>query len=213
MSRTLSDILIDVNSYLDLDASLPIGDDLEVRVNYAKQAVREWADYYRWKDLSTPLTALATNTTLSLPTNFRELETQPKDANNNYYPEIPQSESVYKDSTDKYSFITGNQAQGYIATFHNLSSLATISLTYQRQPSNMATLTDVCEVPDDQYVVYKVISLVLQSRSDERFPLVEADANRRLRNMVSRNNIIAQGGISSTPKIGSALWSIGRSRG
>ena len=72
MSRTLSNILIDANSYLDLEAAEPTGDDLTVRVAYAQSAVREWADAYRWKELSTPITSVATNTTLSLPANFKE---------------------------------------------------------------------------------------------------------------------------------------------
>lgn len=209
---TLQDILINANSYLDLDASLPTGDDLTVRIDYAQQAVREWADAYRWKELSTPLTAIATNTTLSL-TNFKELEGVPRDANGNYYPEIEPSERVNMDSGDKYSYVTGNEAEGFTLTLGGIATLATLSLTYQRQPSNMATLTDVCEVPDDLFVVQKVVSLVLQSRSDERFPQVEADAQRRLVNMIGRNTIRTPGGLNTTKRVGSAAWSIGRSRG
>lgn len=210
--RTLQQILIDATAYLDLTAELPTGDDLTVRVNYSQQAVREWADSYRWKQLTTPLTAVATNTTLSL-SNFKELQAIPKDTNGNYYPEIRPEDRVYKESSDKYCYIEGNEAQGYIATFNGLASLATLSLTYQRSPSNMATLTDICEVPDDQFVVQKVISLVLQSRSDERFPNVEADAQRRLANMIGRNMVTVPGGVNTTRKTGSSAYAIGRSRG
>lgn len=213
MSRTLSNILVDSNAYLDLDASLPEGDDLTVRINYAQQAVREWADFAQWKELSTPLTLIASLSTGSLPTNFKELEGIPKDALGNYYPEIEPAQRVYKETSDKYSYIEGNEASGYTITFGNLATLATLSLTFQRSPSNMATLSDVCEVPDDQYVVTKVISLVLQSRSDERFPIVEADSQRRLKNMVGRNSKRNPGGQNSIRKIGSSAWSIGRSRG
>lgn len=211
--RTLSQILIDANSYLDLEAAEPTGDDLDVRVAYAKQAVREWADSYRWKELVTPYTAVASLGTISLPTNFKEFEAEPKDLRNNFYPEIEPSDRVYKGASDKYCYVEGNQAQGYTVTFNNLASLATLSLTYQRQPSNMATLTDVCEVPDDQFVVQKVISMVLQSRSDERFPIVEADAQRRLQNMIGRNMIRTPGGSNTTVKRGSAAWAIGKPRG
>lgn len=212
MSRTLSQILVDATAYLDLTAEVPTGDDLDARINYAQQAVREWGDAYRWKDLSTPLTAVATNTTLSLA-NFKELEGIPKDLSGNFYPEIRPADRVYKESSDKYSYIEGNESQGYIATFNGLASLATLSLTYQRHPSNMATLTDVCEVPDDMFVVQKVVSLVLQSRSDERFPNVEADAQRRLANMIGRNMVTNPGGHNTTRRNGSAAWSIGSSRG
>lgn len=213
MSRTLQQILIDANSYLDLAAEVPTGDDLSVRINYAQSAVREWADAYRWKELSTPLTSVASNTTISLPTNFKELEGKPKDTYGNYYPELSVAERVYMDSSDKFSYIKGNQNQGYILTINGMATLATLSLTYQRQPSNMATLADICEVPDDLYVVQKVNSMVLQSRSDERFPIVEADAQRRLANMIGRNMILNPGGDTQIRRKGSSAWSIGRSRG
>lgn len=212
MSRTLQQILIDANSYLDLEASLPTGDDLTVRTAYAQQAVREWGDSYRFKELSTPLTAVASNTTLSL-TNFKEFEGIPKDANRNFFPEIIPSDRTLKDVNEKYCYVEGNDNQGYVVTFNGMASLATLSLTYQRQPSNMATLTDVCEVPDDQFVVQKVISLVLQSRSDERFPQVEANSQRLLRNMIGRNMVQTPGGQNSVRRTGSNRWSIGKARG
>lgn len=207
--RTLEQILIDATAYLDLTAEVPTGDDLDVRVNYAQQAVREWADAYRWKELSTPITSVATLTTLSLPSNFKELEGIPKDMEGNFYPEIRPADRVYQGINDKYSYIEGNHSQGYIATFNGLASLATLSLTYQRQPSNMATLSNFCEVPDDLFVVQKVISLVLQSRSDERFPTVEADSQRRLTNMIGRNMVTTPGGANTTRRRGSSAYRIG----
>jgi len=211
--RTLQQILIDANSYLDLSATLPIGDDLSVRTNYAQQAVREWSDAYRWKELSKKITVFATMGTLSLPTDFKELEGIPRDLNNNYYPEVQEYASSYMNSKDKYSYVEGNQSSGYVLTFNSLASNATLSITYQRQPSNMATLTDICEVPDDQFVVNKVISKVLQSRSDERFPVVEANAQRLLRNMIGRNMIQTPGGNNAVKRGGSSAWRIGKPRG
>lgn len=211
--RTLEQILINSNSYLDLEAALPSGDDLTVRVDYAQQAVREWANAYRWKELSTPVTLVATLTTVSLPTNFKELEGKPKDVYGNFYPEINPSDRVYQSLSDRFSYVEGNQSRGYVLTINGFASLATLSITYQRQPSNMATLSDICEVPDDQFVVQKVISQVLQSRSDERFPQVEANAQRLLSNMIGRNMITAPGGENKVRRIGAAAWSIGRARG
>ncbi len=209
---TLQDILINSNSYLDLAAELPTGDDLDVRIDYAKQAVREWADAYRWKELSTPAHLYATLGTVSL-NNFKELEAVPVDYWGNEYPEIPPSARTDYDSADRYCYIEGNEAKGYIATFNAIASLATLSITYQRHPSNMATLTDICEVPDDQFVVNKVVSLVLQSRSDERFPQVEANAQRLLANMIGRNMVRKPGGYNSTRRVTTAAWAIGKSRG
>lgn len=210
--RTLSDILINSNSYLDLEAALPSGDDLAVRIDYAQQAVREWADTSRWKELSTPATVFATQGTLSLA-NFKEFEGIPVDMYGNEYPEIAPAERMKMESTDKYCFVEGNESRGYTLTVNGLSANATLSITYQRQPSNMATLTDVCEVPDDQFVVQKIISQVLQSRSDERFPQVEANAQRLLGNMMGRNMITVPGGVNKIRRIGSAAWGIGKPRG
>lgn len=39
MSKTLSEILTDVNAFVDLTAELPTGDELTTRVDYANQAV------------------------------------------------------------------------------------------------------------------------------------------------------------------------------
>ncbi len=211
--RTLRQILVNSNSYLDLSAEEPTGDDLTVRIDFAQQAVREWADAYRWKELTTPTSLFATSGTVSLPTNLKELEAIPKDLEGNEYPEIRPADRVYKETSDHYSYIVGNQSQGYILTANALAGNATLSLTYQRQPSNMATLTDVCEVPDDQFVVLKINSLVLQSRSDERFPQVEANAQRLLSNMIGRNMVTTPGGNSTIPRAGAGAYRIGRSRG
>ncbi len=211
--RTLQQILVNSNSYLDLSAEVPTGDDLLVRVDYAQQAVREWADAYQWKELSTPSTLFATAGTVSLPTNFKELESVPQDLVGNEYPEIKPAARVTKETSDHYSYIVGNEAQGYILTANALAASATLSITYQRQPSSMATLTDICEVPDDQFVVLKVNSLVLQSRSDERFPQVEANAQRLLSNMIGRNMVSNPGGYSSIPRSGASAYRIGKARG
>lgn len=213
MARTLSQILINSNSYLDLEASEPTGDDLDVRIDYAQQAVREWADSYRWKELSTPTSLFLTSATISLASNFKELEGIPTDISGEQYPQIIPGDRIFKESTDKYSFITGNQQSGFTLTVNGLSAGATLSLTYQRQPSNMATLSDICEVPDDQFVVEKIISKVLQSRSDERFPQVEANAQRLLGNMIGRTMIQTPGGVNQIRRTGSAAWAIGRARG
>lgn len=211
--RTLSQILVNANSYLDLDAALPSGDDLTVRIDYAQQAVREWADSYRWKELTKKYSLFATQGTASLPSDFKELVSIPEDINRLQYPEILPGDTIYKDITDRYCYIEGNEMSGFTMTINGLAPLATLSTTYQRQPSNMATLSDICEVPDDMFVVQKVISLVLQSRSDERFPTIEADAQRRLTNMIGRSMVQTPGGDMRIRRVGSAGWAIGRARG
>lgn len=215
---TLNQILIDTNSYLDLTASLPTGDDLTVRINYANQAIREWADAYQWRQLKTYFcpTVLTENPGITLPENFRSLLAPPHEIQGtNYieYPEIMPEERYSLDSTTKYSYILGNDAEGRVLYFNGLSSGATVSVDFQRLASTMATYTDVCEVPDSQYVKLKTISYVLQSRSDERFPIVDSEANRILANMVGREMIQRPGGYNVPRKYGSAKWKIGTSRG
>ena len=73
----------------------------------------------------------------------------------------------------------------------------------------MATLSDICEVPDTQYVVLKTISLVLQSRLDERFPTVDAQANRLLVNMISREGNVNPGGTGRIRMNKAASYRIG----
>jgi hypothetical protein len=207
--KTLSQILIDVNSYVDLTAELPTGDDLGVRVNYAQQAVEEWANSYRWRQLKETYTYFATGASLSLPSNFRELLSAPY-GDSVFYPEMQLDELGSMDSGDSYSYIRGNTAAGHTLVFNNLPAAgATISFEYQRYPSNMATLSAYCEVPDSEFVKTKVISYTLQSRLDERFPTVEAEAQRLLANMIGREQVITPGGSPSVRRFGSAAWSIG----
>lgn len=214
---TLSQILTDVNSYLDLSAELPVGDDLGVRISYAQQAVREWADSYQWPELKTQLSpTLASLASLSIP-NFKELLAPPQEflSEGNYrpYPQIRPEDRFSKSPSDYYCYILGNEAAGFSINFNNIGVGATISIPYQRHPSNMATLSDVCEVPDDQFVKTKVISYVLQSRSDERFPIVEAEAQRLLGNMIGRSQIEVPGGVPQVRRSGTATWRMGTSRG
>jgi len=204
--KTLSQILTSANAYLDLDASEPTGTELTTRTNYANQAVMEAGDIAQFPEFQKTYEVRATSATLSLPSGFREFMTAPRLLNSSMvweeYPEIRPDERYAKESTDKYCYVLGNPNEGYTAVFNNISSTATLSLTYQRYPSGFATLTDVCELSDPQYVVAKIESLVLQSRRDERFPLKDAEAERRLRNMVGRKSKPPTGGTNIIKRIG-----------
>lgn len=203
MSRTLSQILTDVNSYTDLDASVPTGDELTIRTNYANQAVLEAADTGVFSEFNVIYNVdLGSGAVATLPGNFRGLLTAPRQSVNGGfvdYPEVPPAERFSKTSTDKYCYITGNPASNYLVTFNNLTANATISLDYQRFPSGFATLTDICELPDDTYIVEKVKSYVLQARNNERFPQVEANAQLKLKNMIGRSSKTLGGGENRTP--------------
>ena len=196
---TLSAILIACNAYTDLEASLPTGTELTTRAEFAKQAVREWANAYQWPELSKRYEVLGTSATLSLPSDFAEFESAPQQNENGAwieFPEIKEKDRYGKGASDKYCILTGNKALGFTAVFNYLTTTATLSISYQAQPSLMASLSDTCVVPDSEFVKTKVISYVLQSRSDDRFPTVNAEANRLLQNMIGRTMASPKGGVN-----------------
>ena len=202
---TLQDILFSANSFLDLERALPTGTELLTRVNFADQAVKDAASLYRFKEFETihyPSTSTAAS--LSLPSNFRELSTIPVEydssGNPTTFPELRLEQVADGLDQDKdFCYLLGNSMEGHTLVFNGLTANATLSLQYQRFPSGMVTLTDICELPDPEYVKQKVISYVLQSRSDDRFPQIEADAQRRLQNMVGRQMIQPKGGVNRMP--------------
>ena len=192
MSTTLSEILIAVNSYTDLEASEPTGPELTTRVDFAKQAVREWAESSQWKELSrTYVVDPSTLASISLPTDFAEFESAPQQLDGTWieFPVIDARDQYGKGLTDKYCILYGDKASGFTAVLNYLTASATLSITYQAQPSLMATLSDTCIVPDPEFVKTKIISYVLQSRSDDRFPTVNAEASRLLQNMIGRSQV------------------------
>jgi len=200
---TLSEILVSANAYTDLEASVPTGTELTTRADFGKQAVREWASAYQWPELSKTYTVdPSTLASISLPTGFAEFEVAPQQLQGGNwieYKEIkPKDRFGYGDS-DRYCYLLGDPASGYTAVFNNLEASAALSFTYQAQPSLMATLSDTCIVPDSEFVKTKIISYVLQSRSDDRFPTVNAEAQRLLQNMIGRSQSSPKGGVNRMP--------------
>lgn len=194
---TLQEILIAANSFTDLEATLPTGTDLTTRTSYANQAVRDACSLYTFPQFSTLYTVYATGATVSMPTDFRELESFPKFQYGGVETDIPVIKAGVISDEPWYSYVLGNSALGFNLILSGISG-ATISLLYQRYPTGFSTLTSVCELPDPEYVKQKVISYVLQSRNDDRFLVIERDAQTRLANMVGRENFI-HGGTNTVP--------------
>jgi hypothetical protein len=210
---TLNDILLDSSSYLDLDAALPTGTELTTRIRFSAMAVNEWADAAKWRQLkveSTP--SLASFASIGI-SNFKRLNGPAmeylSDGIYQDYPEVTPEEKYYKAQSDKYCYITGSDGQGFSLHVNGINVNATLTIPYMRGASVMATFTDVCEVPDPLFVTNRVISYVLQARNDERFPIVVAEGNRNLKNMIIQEQIRLPGGSNSTPKKGVAAYSIG----
>jgi len=213
--RTLQSLLIDVNSFLDKDAAIPTGTDLSIRANFANQsiwdasAVAQFSEFHQIYHVDPA--ALAS---VPLPSNFKELMVGPRQLLSNGqwsepFNEIRPLERFEKSSSDRYCYILGNPAAGYTAVFNGLTANATLSFDYQRFPSGLLTLTDVCELSDPQFVVVSTESYVLESRSDDRFPIKRAESNSKLQNLIGREMKTPGGGINTTPRIGIGKYSIG----
>lgn len=201
--RTLSQILQDVNSVLDLENALPTGDELNTRANYANQAVWDASAVGQLSEFKKEyLVATSTLATIPLPTNFREFQENPRilDSSFNWqeFPLIEDEEKYEKSSGDRYCYVLGNPREGYNLVFNNIISSATLSIIYQRFPSGLATLSDICELSDPQYVARKVEAYVLYSRSDDRFQVAEQRAERQLANMLGRKMKSSSGGSRDT---------------
>jgi hypothetical protein len=208
MSLTLEQILTDANATLDLTAALPTGDELTLRRNYANQAVQDasavaqFSEFTVTQDVATPSTTTSL-TTVPLSTNqFREFEEIPtiQGEPNDQYEQIKAKKRVEKNPADRYCYVLGNPQEGYNAVFNYLTPNKTLCLTYQRYPSGMATLSQICELPDATFVTRKIEEYVLYSRGDERFPIAKAQAEKVLLNMVGRESKTPGGGTNTTQK-------------
>lgn len=188
--RTLQQILIDVNAVLDLDATMPTSTELTTRANYAHQAVLDASAKAQLSEFKREhLTSASSLATIPLPANFKELQENPRLYLSGGWEEweaIELEQKYDKSSTDRYCYVLGNPAEGYNLIFNAITPADQLSIVYQRYPSGLATLTDKCELSDPMYVVRKIESYVLYSRSDDRFPVAEQKAEQQLAGMMGR---------------------------
>lgn len=203
MAKTLSDILINANAVLDLNATSPSGTELTTRANYADQAVWDASATGQLSEFKKEfISSLSSFATVPLPADFRELMEWPRllDSTLNWqqFEPIEIEQKYEKSLSDKYCYVMGNPAEGYNLFINNIIAGATLSLIYQRFPSGLLTLTAVCELSDPQYVTRKIESYVLYSRSDDRFPTAEQRAQQTLANMMGREMKGTTGGPRKT---------------
>jgi hypothetical protein len=199
---TLEQILLDSSSVLDLSASLPTGDELTLRENYANQAVEDAAATGQLPEFKKVFETYVTTTTIPLPSDFRELHCNPQALGSSGWTEYPEIniEDQYGDDSE-WVYITGNKADGYTATFSGLETGMSLSVIYQKYPVGMLSLSAVCELSDPTYVTRKVESYVLYSRGDDRFQTAESRANNVLLNMTGRK-MKGAGGQGQNTKVG-----------
>lgn len=192
----LSDIFKSVGALTDQDASLPTGSDLTQRLQFANDALAEWADTYTWTDLRSTIyvnTTDASTTSLGLPSNFREplspLVEFNDDGTKYVYNIVPAVDRFNKDSTDKYCYINGLYPTKSLIIPNAITSGASLQIDYMSFPSSLATLTDTVPISATQYMVKKISALVLQGRGDPRFPSIQNDAQRILSNAIEEQNV------------------------
>lgn len=205
MKKTLQDILTDSSAYLDLTTTLPTGDELLVRANYADRAVRKASSVGQMKEFKQVYTVnTSTLSTIPLPTDFREFQCPPRILQSqggwsDPYVEITPEEQ-YDHDGETYCYVLGNRSTGYNAIFNNIIANATLSIVYQKYPTGLPTLSSVCELSDETYVATDIEALVLESRDDGRFPIKKAEAQQLLANMQARGSKTPGGGVNTTPR-------------
>lgn len=205
MAQTLNQILADVAAYLDKDTTLATGTELTVRVNLINQSLREWGDAYQWDSLrfTTAPSFTVSMTSVALPTNFKKLMSVPVDRallSSNDYPQINPSDRFEKLSTERYTYIMGDQSIGYSLNINPpLASGVSLVLDYQAFPSSMATLNDISVCPQPEFITKRTIALILESRADTRFPQLKADADKLLRTMIEEQDSPSGGELNKVP--------------
>lgn len=191
MAKTLEQLLEDIGAYVDQDTTLPTSTELNVRVNLIDQALSEWSDTYDWRQLRFAGTVSATlsGTSAALPSNFRKMlsplydMSQPVTKDREYV-EIDPSQQYRRQRTDKVIWTGGDSVRGhYVGLFGFVSGFSGV-FDYQALASSMATLADVCVCPNPNFITKRTIGLILEARSDSRFPQLKADADAELRKMV-----------------------------
>ena len=202
--ETLGQILQRVGSYTEQSGDVPTGTDLTLRVNYANQAMLELSSKVPFKHLketyiwNSTTSALATQT---LPTNLKSFasdiyifatdQTTPK-----RYEVIEPAQRLTKASSAEYVYWDGNFVTGkFLHINPAMASGATGSFDYYSTPSTLATVSDVPNVPDSEFLTLRITARVLESRGDSRFTEVKNDADRYLKQLVENHN--AGDGVSS----------------
>jgi hypothetical protein len=204
LMATLQSILQDSAATLDLSTSLPTGDELTLRENYANQAVEDAAATGQFPEFKKEFEFLCTTTAVPLPSGFREFHVNPQGLASGGWHEFGEirMEEKYGNSSD-YVYVTGNPQSGYVANFSANACGMSMSAIYQSYPVGMLSLSAICELSDPTYVTRKIESYVLYSRGDDRFQTAESRANNVLLNMTGRK-MKGAGGQGQTTRAGFA---------
>lgn len=192
---TLDDVLEEIKSYVDQDVTATTGIDLNVRTSYVNQAIKMWAGSYDWDELRVTYlpTFSLSGTSFALPDRFSHLYSPVIDLNGSVgdreYVELPSPKDRFTFSSDelktkKFCYVIGNA----LVVNPPLASGASLQFDFHQYPASLTTLSDELPMVDSSFVVQKCTSMVLESRSDARFPSVKEDATLSLAQMIERQD-------------------------
>jgi hypothetical protein len=173
-----------------------------LRTTFADRSIWDAAATGQFKEFKKVYETSVTRSSLasiSLPSDWREFQEAPRIKNGgawHEYEEIAPEDKYDKDDSDYYCYVLGTPEDYTLIINQPLAG--TLSAVYQRFPSGFGTLTDKCELPDPSYVTTKVEGYVLEGRGDERFPLVNSNAEQKLLNMTGREMKKPGGGKNRT---------------
>lgn len=206
MQKTLQQILQDIGALIDQDTTLPTGTELTVRVAYANKALEQWGKSYEWKSLRRPdfaPTVLLSATSFALPVDFVKPMSALVDVSkttDNVYEFIDADERFAKLSSDRYAYVTGDPSTGYSLIVNPaVISGASLVMDYRGAPSSMATLQDICVCPDPDYIVKRAEAMILEARSDPRYPTSKEEARQSLAAMIEDQDAGSQGETNQVP--------------
>jgi hypothetical protein len=204
MSRkTVSEIMVDIASSVNQEATAPSVDSSEydLWLQFINRSVDEWANVNDWEELRKiyfPSITSDSTSTVSMPTDFRKVATSPKlystGTNSSGYEEIPETINenigLYGPS-DKYFTQLGNQSDGISLIFHpaTMASGASLEIQYFSTPSSLASVNQIPQMSDSQFVVDRTIAYIFEARSDPRFQQQESKARDKLLQMVENANL------------------------
>lgn len=185
-----------IAAYLDQTTTAPSsgGSDWTLRLSFINRRQEHWANSYEWNALrqeAYPRVLGVSQASVALPADFNRIASEVVvwnigNTDGTVYPIVKRDEIRLYSTTDRYCYVGGNRKSGSYLYFNpgTLASGASITASYFSIATSLATGTDISVIPDPEYLIKGTIADVLQARSDERFPTVEAEATVILRQMI-----------------------------
>lgn len=224
--QTVNQIMTQIAATVNQEADAPSAGSAEYSlwIEYINRAIDEWSQSHDWDVLRrvySPQVLGISQATVRLSDDFRKLsgpvklhfdgEEMPKE-----FPiELPERAGMHS-PTDEFITIYGDSSVGQSILFHpgTLASGASLEVQYFSNPTYISNATQMTPVPDNQYVVDRVVAYIFESRSDPRFQIMESKAKDKLLIMVENANAATYSSYSNQNPVMSTLgrikWRIGR---